>query len=94
MEKLEKDCEDIHVYAYDYSGPINEWLEQGYMSGTIQQDPKGMGKLAVRMLEEYMRTGTLAEKEIYTDTALITKENLEDSKNIDYGSMDIQWHYY
>jgi len=64
------------------------------MSGTIQQDPKGMGKLAVRMLEEYMRTGTLVEKEIYTDTALITKENLEDSKNIDYGSMDIQWHYY
>lgn len=94
MRELNLSCQDIHVMTYDYSEAVEIALDEGYISATIQQDPKEMGKQAIAVLNQYLNGETLLNKELYTKIALIRKENIADSKNIDYGSVDIQWHYY
>lgn len=84
----------IPIIVYEYNNMIKEGIEDGYVSTAIVQNPEQMGRLAIRALAAYLEDGTLPEKNIFTETRLIRRDNLQEGEPVLDWSGQVEWHYY
>ena len=87
-------CPPFCVIGYDYSQSVGSAMEDGYITGCIQQDSRRMGELAAEILYQYLAEGKEPPKVVYTDSLMIQKNNMEDAEKIEYKNVHVQWHHY
>ena len=94
MQERSGEASRIPVTVYEYGEVLAKGLENGYISTAIVQAPLQMGKMAVQVLDAYLENGTVPEEDIFTDTKLFRRDNLEDGEDFINWDGDIEWHYY
>lgn len=84
IDRLEKVGEEGHVPVICIDGTPAEldYIREGYLDATVEQNPFDMGALAVTVAYEYL-TGqnTEPEAEQYVYPRLITKDNVDSEEN-------------
>lgn len=93
LQELGKMGPPLCLIGYDYSEAVRGTMENGYITGCIQQDSRRMGELAVEILDQYLNEGKEPQKVVYTDSLMIQKENMEEAEKIHYESVEVQWHH-
>ena len=51
-------------------------LDDGYLDGLIVQSPYTMGYLSIQTAYQLGRKKDVDQKEVYTDTTIVTRENM------------------
>lgn len=69
----------VQVYGFDSNRFCIDMLETGYIDGLIVQNPFAMGYLCVENAYNLYQGKSVADKRIYTDTFLVTRDNLYDA---------------
>ncbi len=69
----------VQVYGFDSNRFCIDMLETGYIDGLIVQNPFAMGYLCVENAYNLYQGKTVNDKKIYTDTFLVTRDNLYDT---------------
>lgn len=70
---------EIKVVCFDTSDNVNRFIQEGLYEATIAQNPVGMGKSAMRVLEN-IRVGEKIEKQrIHIPLRVLTREALAES---------------
>lgn len=73
----------ISIYGFDGSSDALQAVRDGTLAATIDQFPGEQGRMAVRVLVDYIRNGTEPESDnILLDPIAITLDNLEDAERI------------
>lgn len=67
---------DIPIYGYDDMAETLELVRSGYVKGTVVQKPYTMGQKAVELMVDYKNNRKLLPV-LYTDTKIVTKEELD-----------------
>lgn len=70
----------VQVYGFDSNRFCIDMLETGYIDGLIVQNPFAMGYLCVENAYNLYQGKTVNDKKIYTDTFLVTRDNLYDTE--------------
>lgn len=70
----------VQVYGFDSNRFCIDMLETGYIDGLIVQNPFAMGYLCIENAYNLYQGKTVNDKKIYTDTFLVTRENLYDTE--------------
>jgi ribose transport system substrate-binding protein len=70
---------NIHVYGFDSNTLCLDMLEKGYLDGLLVQNPYAMGYLAMENAYSLSKHKKASEKVIYTNTEMVTRENMYDS---------------
>lgn len=70
----------VQVYGFDSNRFCIDMLETGYIDGLIVQNPFAMGYLCVENAYNLYQGKSLNDKKIYTDTFLVTRDNLYDTE--------------
>lgn len=79
--KEEYGMEDLHLIGYDDMEETLTYIRDGVIDGVIVQAPYQMGYLGVKMLSEYIDSGSLSEERIDTGTITVTKDNVDTYKD-------------
>ncbi len=70
----------VQVYGFDSNRFCIDMLETGYIDGLIVQNPFAMGYLCVENAYNLYQGKSVNDKKIYTDTFLVTRDNLYDTE--------------
>lgn len=70
----------VQVYGFDSNRFCIDMLETGYIDGLIVQNPFAMGYLCIENAYNLYQGKTVNDKKIYTDTFLVTRDNLYDTE--------------
>lgn len=70
----------VQVYGFDSNRFCIDMLETGYIDGLVVQNPFAMGYLCVENAYNLYQGKTVNDKKIYTDTFLVTRDNLYDTE--------------
>jgi ribose transport system substrate-binding protein len=70
----------IKTVGFDSSPPILHFIEEGVLSATVVQEPFNMGYLAIQQAVSIL-DGKAKGKLVYTDSKIITKENMYSPEN-------------
>ena len=70
--------ESVHTIGFDTNTSSVDMLETGEIDALIVQNPFAIGYLGVKNAAEILSGAKTEENEIYTDTVIVTKENLFD----------------
>lgn len=65
-------------YKYIVGFDSYEGVKQGVIDGIIKQDTSQMGNEVVKSIIEYVKSGVMEEKTIYTDSFWVTKDNYDE----------------
>lgn len=76
----ENGLDNICVVGYDDGEETLNYIRSGAAYATIVQDPKMMGYIGVKLLEQINNGETLEETNIDTGTITVTKENVDSYK--------------
>ena len=76
----ENGLDNICVVGYDDGEETLNYIRSGAAYATIVQDPKMMGYIGVKLLEQITNGETLEETNIDTGTITVTKENVDSYK--------------
>lgn len=66
----------VQAYGFDSNVLCIDMLEEGYLDGLIVQSPYTMGYLSIETAYQLGKRKSGIEKEVYTDTTLVTRENM------------------
>ena len=69
----------VKLVGFDASTPLQEAMRAGDLQGVVVQDPFNMGYLGVKTLVQSIK-GENVEKRVATPIAMITPENMRESK--------------
>jgi ABC-type sugar transport system substrate-binding protein len=73
------DPSELVIVGFDATEPALELVEEGAMSGTVDQFPNEQAATALRVLVEYIRDGTVPEEVILLTPRVISRENLDEA---------------
>jgi ribose transport system substrate-binding protein len=97
---------DIIVIGFDGDDQAIDAMKDGIMSGTVAQDPRGMGRLTVDLAHTLITGGTLtfdnpAEREIFAEVKLIKATDVgggapaqSTGKTIGFSVYDMQYEFF
>lgn len=66
----------VQAYGFDSNILCIDMLEEGYLDGLIVQSPYTMGYLSIQTAYQLGRKKDVDQKEVYTDTTIVTRENM------------------
>jgi ribose transport system substrate-binding protein len=72
---------DVAVYGWDLTAQVIDGIDDGFVKAVIQQDPAGMGAIAVESLVT-LSAGGEVEANISVPIAIVTKENADDFRSL------------
>ena len=76
------DPSEFVIVGFDALSAALEAIEEGSMTGTVDQFPNEQAATAVRQLAEYIRTGTEPDAEIFLTPRVISAENLDEASTL------------
>ena len=75
----------IAIFGYDGSTDALKAVRDGVLTGTVDQYPGKQGREAVKILTDYIRTGTRpGTTDVLISPVAITRENLNDAERIGF----------
>ncbi|MBO4946128.1 MAG: substrate-binding domain-containing protein [Lachnospiraceae bacterium] len=66
----------VQAYGFDSNILCIDMLEEGYLDGLIVQSPYTMGYLSIETAYRLGKKKDIGQKEIYTGTIIVTRENM------------------
>lgn len=70
----------VKIVGFDSSTDEVKFLEEGVINAIVMQNPFNMGYISVEMAVQSLK-GNTVDKKIYTDSVLVTKENMYSVEN-------------
>lgn len=70
----------VQVYGFDSNRQCIDMLEMGYIDSLIVQNPFAMGYLSVEEASKLYADGEATDREIHTETILVTRDNLYEAE--------------
>jgi ribose transport system substrate-binding protein len=74
----------VHLFGWDLSPQAIQGIDQGFVIGVVQQDPRNQGRQAVKAARQLIDGGSVA-RQIPIPVTIVTKANVDAYRSV-YGS--------
>jgi ABC-type sugar transport system substrate-binding protein len=82
LEANKVDASRVVTIGYDAIPDALEYVRAGRLDATVEQFPGRQARTALKLLVEYIRSGSVPEpREVYINPVVITAENLDQAED-------------